>query len=681
MSRTYLEPMEQESPVSSLGKTLLAEFERAEQARKMAEEHWVRNARQYAGQYENDVLARIPKDPVTHKFMRSTVFIRHTKSKCDILKARLMDLLFPSNNARNWAIEASPKPEVPEIAILQEIQERQAKGEMVPEMDLLVREVADKRAMAMVQLVEDQLNANDMSYKRVCTSVLRSGIVYGAGCLKGPLVTSKPKMRYAQKITQNENGESVTEWVLVRAGDQYQPYFEFVPVFDLYPDPAATCPERLNFLWQTHIKTRKEMQELVSFPGFHGDILSAFLLDHPDGDYELKPHEQELRAISDKDQSLGGDDLRGRYRVLERWGYLTGKQLVEAGMDLETVAMVIPDFDPEATYGCNVWMTSNGTVIKCTIAPVEDVAIPYHFFRPYADDTGFWTEGLPDILRDTQQVINAATRMTLDNAAVASGPQLAINMDALESTENADEIHPFKIWMFRGRQNLDQCFREIGVSSHTQELMAIAEKHAQYADETSFPRYMSGDNSGVRGAGDTASGLSMLMSMASMPVKDLVTEFDAGITEPFIKAMYRWNMRYSTHDEVKGDYEVRATGSTSLIAQELMGKRLLEAMAVLTTPGMAEQTDFTTLYRAVLKGLDLPKEIQLSPEAVRFNQMQQMKMSEAAKLEALVNELAKRNVPVEPELMGLVQKLVAGATGEQMGTPANESGGITTGGA
>ena len=134
--------------------------------------------------------------------------------------------------------------------------------------------------------------------------------------------------------------------------------------------------------------------------------------------------------------------------------------------------------------------------------------------------------------------------------------------------------------------------------------------------------------------------------------------------------MYRWNMRYSQNNDVKGDYEVRATGSTSLIAQELMGKRLLEAMAVLTAPGMAEQTDFTVLYSDVLRGFDLRKEIQLSPEKVRFNQQQQMKMMEAAKLEALMGELAKRNVAIEPELMRLVQQIVSG------GMEAQQGGGI-----
>lgn len=669
MSRTYLEPIDSSTtPATSLGRSLLAEFERAEQARKLVEDKWVRNARQYAGVYDPEVLARIPKDPSTGKHTRSTVYIRHTKAKCDILKARLMDLLFPSNNARNWSIEASPAPEVPEMALLQERASREAKGEMIPaDEDLLVREVAESRAAAMVQLVEDQLNASRVSYKRVCTSVLRSGIVYGAGILKGPLITYCPKMRYRQSVTVDENGVEHTEWKLEQEGDKFQPYFENVPVFDLYPDPAAVRPDQLNYVWQAHVKTKKEMQDLVRFPGFHGEVLSAFIRENPNGDYELKTHELDLRTIGDNEQGLASDDLKGRYRLLERWGYLTGRQLLDAGMKEEDAAAMIPDFDPEATYGSNVWLTSTGLAVKCSVSPVEELPIPYHFFRPYADDTGFWTEGLPDVLRETQTVINTATRMMLDNAAISCGPQIAINVDALDATENATDVHPFKVWAFRGVRDLDQCIKEIGVSSHINELMAIAEKHAQYSDETSFPRYMSGDNSGVRGAGDTASGLSMLMSMASMPVKDLVTEFDAGITEPFIRAMYRWNMRYSENNDVKGDYEVRATGSTSLIAQELMGKRLLDAMAVLTTPGMADQTDFMALFKNVLRGLDLPKEIQLSPEEVLFRQMQQTRMTEAAKLEALIGEIAKRNVPIVPELMQMAQAIIASAPGQQKG--------------
>ena len=657
MSRTFLEPTEsrEKTPADILGAELKSEFDRAEKMRRTFEDNWLKSARQYAGQYEPDTLARIDKN-------KSKVFIRHTKARCDTLKARLMDLLFPSNSTKNWSIAPSPKPEVPETALIIEMEERQAKGEMIPnDMELLTREVAEKRARAMQTLIEDQLNNGRVPYRRVCGSIIRNGVVYGAGILKGPLVEAKPKTKYGFDAQNNK-------WAMKREGDEFQPYFEEVPCWDLYPDPAAVCPEEMSFIWQSHNMTRRELAGLAKNPGFHGDVIKKYLADHPDGELTIKEHEAELRTIGNGgDNSLGAEDLKDRYRILERWGYLSGKQLIEAGMTPEELYATFPDFDEEASYANNLWMSDSGVVIKCSLAPVEEMPIPYHFFRPYADGTTFWSESLPDILRDTQVVINAAARMTLDNAAVACGPQLAVNLNALEPTEDPTEIHGGKVWLFRTSEKMSECVREIGVTSHIQELLAISEKFAQYADESSFPRYMSGNNAGVRGAGDTASGLSMLMNSASMPVKDCVSEFDTGVTEPFIRAMYRWNMRFSMHDEAKGDYEVTATGSTSLVAQELMGQRLLQTMAVLTSPGMANMTDFETLYAHVLRSMNLPADIQLTHEEAKFRQMEQMKMEKAAQLEALLGEIEKRNMPVEPQIMQMVQQIIQSLGGAQPG--------------
>lgn len=687
MSRTYLEPVptvegftneptSMEEAAKKLGAELRSEFERAEKMRKTVEVDWLRAARQYAGQYEQDVLSRIPKDERGH-YLKSVVFVRHTKAKCDTLRARLMDLLFPSNGDKNWSVTPSPKPEIPEIALIQAIQQAEAKGEKLPQdNEKLTKRVAEDRARAMETLIEDQLNDACVNYRKVAVSILRSGIIYGTGVLKGPLITNKEKNHYVQ---DTESGE----WNMQLSNEEeFTPYFEYVPVWSLYPDPAATRPEQLSFVWQTHVKTRKEMIGLCKVPGFRGDIIRKYLVDNPDGDMELKEHETELRTISRAEESLNKEDLKNRFRILERWGYLTGRQLENAGMMPEELMMQFADYDEENIYACNIWITESGEVIKCAISPVEDMAIPYYFFQPYNDDTGFWTEGLPDVIRDMQVVINAAARMTLDNAAIACGPQLAVNVRALAPEEDPTTMYGGKVWLFDTAADMGQCFQEIGVNSHINELLTIGERYAVFSDETSIPRYMSGDNHGVRGAGDTASGLSMLMASASMPIKDMVSAFDSGITEPFIKAMYRWNMRYSTDENVKGDYSVKATGSSSLIAQELMGKRLLESMAALTVPGMAEQVNFEQLMKHILRASELPEDIQLSPEEIKDKQMEQMRQQATAQLEAVLQESQQKGIPLPQQLVAVVQGLlqqlgVGGGAGQQMppqGQPAPQGG-------
>lgn len=653
MSRTYPEPISerQQTPADALGTQLLAEFSDAKAARRYVEDRWMKSLRQYKGQYDPDVLGRIPKD-ANGRFLKSTVYIRHTKAKVDTLRARLLDLLFPSNNARNWGISPSPVSEIQPDIITEELQRRQQEGRAIPQDDReFLSEIAKERADRMAQTIDDQLNGQigRLSYQRVCNAVINSGIIFGTGVLKGPLVEHRIKKQYARA----EDGT----WLLQPTQDHpYAPYYEHVPVHVLYPDPSASDARQMLYVWQTHLFTRRELMDLSKNPGFDQARILEYIVSNPEGDAEVTEHEQELRNLSDEQTAF---EHKNRYRVLERWGYLTGSDLLTAGVDLETLRAAIPDFVEAGAYESCVWMTQGGTVIKAALSPVEGMAIPYHFFQPYKDDASFWPDGLPDVIRDLQTIINAAARMMIDNAAIACGPQIAVNVSALQNVEDARSVYPGKVWLFSTSEDLDRCFRSYDVSAHISELMAIGERFSQYSDEVSQPRYMSGDNSGVRGAGDTASGLSMLMNMASMPVKDIVRLFDCGITEPFIEDMYRWNMRFSTDESIKGDYEIMATGSTSLIAQELIGKRLMETMAVIASPQLSEATDFDALYSHILRAMDLPKDIKLSPEKAKQRRYENTLMEKQAQMESIIAECEKRGLPV-PQVLQTVAAQIAG---------------------
>jgi hypothetical protein len=52
-----------------------------------------------------------------------------------------------------------------------------------------------------------------------------------------------------------------------------------------------------------------------------------------------------------------------------------------------------------------------------------------HPFLFDEDDTSPIGQGLPNVMRDSQMSIAAATRMLLDNASVVCGPNLELNMD------------------------------------------------------------------------------------------------------------------------------------------------------------------------------------------------------------------------------------------------------------
>jgi hypothetical protein len=210
---------------------------------------------------------------------------------------------------------------------------------------------------------------------------------------------------------------------------------------------------------------------------------------------------------------------------------------------------------------------------------------------------------------------------------------------------------------------MNTCMRMYELGSHIPEIMAIGERFSQWSDETSSPRYMTGDNAGVRGAGDTASGLSMLMGAASLPSKDMVRQFDA-LTETFITNVYNWNMKFSSDERIKGDFDIVARGSTALVAQELQGRRTLEVVSILASPDMRGRTDWDSVLKHVLHFMSLPETLRLSPEKVRMQEFEQAKLQHTAMLTAMIEKALEQGIPPQ-----VILQQVAGQVGPAPAQP------------
>ena len=95
--------------VTRLGIEIAKWFSEAERDRRDVEQRWLKDLRQYRGEYDPDIKAKMhPK--------RSKAFLSITRTKTKTLSARETDLLFPSNGEKNWAITPTPIPELnPEV--------------------------------------------------------------------------------------------------------------------------------------------------------------------------------------------------------------------------------------------------------------------------------------------------------------------------------------------------------------------------------------------------------------------------------------------------------------------------------------------------------------------------------------------------------------------------------------
>jgi hypothetical protein len=143
----------------------------------------------------------------------------------------------------------------------------------------------------------------------------------------------------------------------------------------------------------------------------------------------------------------------------------------------------------------------------------------------------------------------------------------------------------------------------------------------------------------IGGAGKTATGLSMLMGAANVTLKDQVKNFDDGITIPFIRSLYFWNMEYNTKEYIKGDFNIVARGSTSLVAREVKAESLKEFMQVTGNEVDLRYLQRDNILREYAKVLDLDDlELIKDPNTVAIEE--EARAEAEAKDQAFLKELA-----------------------------------------
>lgn len=605
--------------LDSLGSTLLAEFQQAALERRDTEDRWLMDLRQYRGIYEADVLARIGLN-------RSKAFVRATRVKVKTVDARVADLLFPSTSDRNWTAEPTPIPSVDRdtkkeifVALTAQLGREPDKMEHDAAVNKFVKAAADR----MTQIMDDQLA--EARYKETAREVLHSGHLYGTGVLKAPLVERK---------TRNKFVLDKGKWVM-KTESYVVPFVAYVPLWRFYPDMAATNLCDCNYVYELHEFTRRDLAGLAKRKAFAGDRIRNYILANPKGQRAMRSYETEIRSIGERLSAKAGQD--GKYEVLERWGWLDGEMLAGAGVD-------VPQARMHETFFANVWLLPNGEIIKVSLQPINGVTYPYHLYYADKDETSIFGDGFAAVMRDDQTTINAATRMVLDNAALTAGPQLEVNMDLLSPTEKADEMYPFKIWARNGKDANSPAIRVINLPNGLEELLPIVEMFQKNADDvTAIPRYMQGQNA-TGGAAGTASGMSMLMANASIVMKDLLTNYDV-VTRTFIDALYKWNMQFNPDNSCKGDFDIKARGTASLMAKEIRAQQL-DQFATTITPDDAPYIKREELLRQRAESHDLASIIKTEEEvlAEQNNDAAKQAAQQAQEMQEMQQQMAKLNV-------------------------------------
>jgi len=200
------------------------------------------------------------------------------------------------------------------------------------------------------------------------------------------------------------------------------------------------------------------------------------------------------------------------------------------------------------------------------------------------------------------------------------------------------------------------------------------DKFRQLADEqTGIPSYSHGQT-GVQSMTRTASGMSMLLGAASLNIKTVVKNLDDFLLKPLGESYFQWNMQFFEGDmDVKGDLEIKASGTNSLMQKEVRSQRLTMFLQTAQNPAVAPFVKVSKLISELAYSLDLdPEEILNDPE-------------EAAVMAQIIGmQNAGQNEGTETQPGGQQPTAMAGAGGtpegpQELGVTGTGGGNIGTG--
>jgi hypothetical protein len=592
--------MQASATLQGLASHVRSRWETARDGRRELEERMLECLRQRNGEYDPSMASEINQQG------GSGVFIRTTSVKCRAATSWLRDTLLGKGTDKPWSIDPTPEPQLPEdvlniikAELATQLQAEMQQGMPMPDEGQL-REIAQEmedeafrafqdesemRVRRMERKMEDQLTEGGWS--KAFNEFIDDVVTFPFACIKGPI-------KRRRKVMQWKEGS-------MQAVETIRNEWERVDPFMLYWAPWAWDIND-GFIIERHKLTRDALQAFIGVPGYNEDAIRSVLSDFGGGNFTdwLWTDSAVSEAEGKPYDAENSEDL---IDAVQLWDSIEGSLLLEWGMNEEQIP------DPSLSYPCEVWLMGD-TVIRAVLN-YDPVGRKPYYLTSYENKPGSVAgNGVSDLCRDSQAMINASARALANNMGISSGPQVGVNVSRMPPGEDITDLHPWKIWQFESSEYNDGTppLSFFTPPSNAQELMAVLEKFSDRADEdTMIPKYMSGQH--TPGAGRTSSGLSMMISNAGKGIKQVINNIDKNVIVPAIERLYHDNLRYSEDPDIIGDMHIVARGASSLVVKEADAIRRAEFLnLVLNSPVATEvvgQSGAAELLRDAASNLNM----------------------------------------------------------------------------
>jgi hypothetical protein len=513
----------------------------------------------------------------------SDAFIGLTGVKCRAFESWVHDIYTNAKRKRTWDLKPTPIADIPPdetekivAAVMQVYNEAGQQGEQMTPQDTF--EIASRmRAEIISRTYSKALEKAENMSRKIHDQLIEGGWVKAfsqatmdistmkAGIIKGPVIR-KRKVRSGWE--QGENGimsPKITSEVI--------PTFERVSPLDFYPgrtnesvNDGPVC-EKLYISRESLVSNREE-------PGYNKANIEHIAMNSPSipaaGTSTLQ---SERDAAERRDHHAPAPSTGTSIQAIEIWCRCPGRDLPEFGITKDLDGKKI---DPLLDYDINA-ITVNGRIVYLSLNEDELGRRPYSVSGYSKEIGGFWYMGIPELLKNEQDITNAAARNLVNNLGIASGPQVMIpDINRIPSGQNITSMYPWKIWQGSNPGGLTSPLVDFfQPDSRSAELSNVMSMAIRMSDQTiEMPSYAYG-NDKVAGAGRTASGLSMLMGSSNRGLKRVLLNMDRDIFQTVVERMYDWNMKNIPDSSIKGDMNFVSEGIVTMIMREQLSEKRL----------------------------------------------------------------------------------------------------------
>jgi hypothetical protein len=617
------------NPRDELANYVTEKFKSAEDARLYDEQRWLNSYRQYRGIYSTETQFTETE--------KSQVFIKITKTKVLAAYGQIIDVLFAGQRFP-LGVEATRIPEGVEEAVnfdpkepenaLKELNNvygfpgdgqdipKGATQESLQELNLGTYEEdlegvqdklkagpgltptsqtyypAQKAAKRMEKTILDQLEESSAS-KHLRTVAFEMAL-FGTGIIKGPFAFDKEKANWDEEGNYTPESKTV-------------PRVESVSTWNFYPDYDANNMSEAEYVIERHKLSFSELRNLKKRPFFDTDSIDACA--EMGFNYTRKWWENDLR-----DNETQYDV--SRFEVLEFWGNIDSTMAEKAGIDIPTK---FKDLD---TMQVNIWVCNN-KILRLVVNPFTPKRIPYCAAPFETNPYSFFGVGLAENMSDAQTLMNGFMRMAVDNAVLSGN--LVFEIDETNLVPGQDlQVYPGKVFRRQGGAPGQSLFGTKYPNVSTENMMMFDKARALADDATGIPSYSHGQT-GVAGTGRTAAGISMLMGAAQLSIKSVVKNLDDYLLQPLGEALFAFNMQFDFDKDARGDLEVKARGTESLMKNEVRSQRLLQLLQMSGNAAVAPYLKIPVILRELGASMDLDSEKLINDEREAFKQAEIMK--------------------------------------------------------